>query len=548
MFIFPCFARLVHLNATILLSGIFDGSLSSSQTGDRHTEGRAADVVQTNVVAELHARGIAAVLAADAQTQIGAGLTAIVGSHLDQLADADLIQMLERIALVDLVLVVCAQELGSVITAEAEGHLGQVVGAEAEELSLLGDLAGSQGCTGDLDHGTDLVLHVNASSSDQLISDLDHNVLDELQLLDLANQRDHDVRGDHATSLSGDVQGSLDHSAGLHGSDFGIGNSQTATTVTHHGVELVQRSHDVLQVVEGHAHIGSQLLDVLVLGGQELVQRGIQVADGHRALTHDAVHGLEVTLLERLDLSQSSFALFHGTGADHLADSLDAVLSKEHVLGTAGSWLYGEKPFRVFNNAIELDRFTYDASKRKAVRQELGLGDELVLGHVGRFCYAKNHEFLLDVMAEVCKQRPDAVLLLVGEGENEAAARRKAEALGLQRNVRFLGRQSDPAKFYQAMDAFVLPSRYEGLGIVLIEAQAAALPVICSTEVPQEAQVLPEMQYLSLQESPAVWADAAIRAAEDARRRDTSAEMRAGGFDIVTEAKKLEEFYFDLLK
>ena len=215
---------------------------------------------------------------------------------------------------------------------------------------------------------------------------------------------------------------------------------------------------------------------------------------------------------------------------------------------TAGSWLYGEKPFRVFNNAIELDRFTYDASKRKAVRQELGLEDELVLGHVGRFCYAKNHEFLLDVMAEVCKQRPDAVLLLIGEGESEAAARRKAEVLGLQRNVRFLGRQSDPAKFYQAMDAFVLPSRYEGLGIVLIEAQAAALPVICSTEVPQEAQVLPEMQYLSLQESPAVWADAAIRAAENARRRDTSAEMRAGGFDIVTEAKKLEKFYFDLLK
>ena len=150
---------------------------------------------------------------------------------------------------------------------------------------------------------------------------------------------------------------------------------------------------------------------------------------------------------------------------------------------TAGSWLYGEKPFRVFNNAIELDRFTYDAAKRKAVRQELGLEDELVLGHVGRFCYAKNHEFLLDVMAEVCKQRPDAVLLLIGEGESEAAARRKAEALGLQENVRFLGRQSDPAKFYQAMDAFVLPSRYEGLGIVLIEAQAAALPVICSTEV-----------------------------------------------------------------
>ena len=93
----------MHLHATILLSGIFDGSLRSGEAGNGHTEGRAADVVQTNIVAELHARGIAAVLTADAQAQVGAGLTAVMCSHLDQLADADLIQMLERIALVDLV-------------------------------------------------------------------------------------------------------------------------------------------------------------------------------------------------------------------------------------------------------------------------------------------------------------------------------------------------------------------------------------------------------------------------------------------------------------
>lgn len=215
---------------------------------------------------------------------------------------------------------------------------------------------------------------------------------------------------------------------------------------------------------------------------------------------------------------------------------------------TAGSWLYGEKPFRVFNNAIELDRFTYDAAKRKAVRQELGLGDELVLGHVGRFCYAKNHEFLLDVMAEVCKQRPDAVLLLIGEGENEDGARRKAEALGLQENVRFLGRQSAPAKFYQAMDAFVLPSRYEGVPVVGVEAQASCLPLICSDKVPKEIGVLPTTKFVSLQAPLKLWADTIICNAEKTIRRDTSAEMRAGGFDIVTEAKKLEEFYFDLLK
>ena len=194
--------------------------------------------------------------------------------HLDQIGVGKLVKMAAhdgRETRPDLVLVVCAQELGGIITAEAEGHLGQVVGAEAEELGFLGDLAGSQGCAGDLDHGTDLILHINACSSNQFVCDLDHNVLDELQLLDLANQRDHDVRGDHMAGLSRDVQSSLDHGAGLHGCDLRVGNSQTAATVAHHGVELVQRSNHVLQVIKGHAHIGSQLLDVLVLGGQTLL-------------------------------------------------------------------------------------------------------------------------------------------------------------------------------------------------------------------------------------------------------------------------------------
>ena len=139
-------------------------------------------------MAELDRRGVAAVLAADAQAQVGTGGAAVGGSHLDQLAHADLIQVLERIALVDLVVVVSAQELGGVVTAEAEGHLGQVVGAEAEELGLLGDLAGGQSGARNLDHGADLVLHVDAGLSDQLVGGLDHHVLDELQLLDLATR------------------------------------------------------------------------------------------------------------------------------------------------------------------------------------------------------------------------------------------------------------------------------------------------------------------------------------------------------------------------
>ena len=98
-----------------LLAGSFNGSLSSGQTSDGNTEGRAADIVQTNIVAELNAGGVTAVLAADAQTQIRVGGAAVSSSHLDQLANADLVQMLERIALVDLVVVVSSQELGSIV-------------------------------------------------------------------------------------------------------------------------------------------------------------------------------------------------------------------------------------------------------------------------------------------------------------------------------------------------------------------------------------------------------------------------------------------------
>lgn len=214
---------------------------------------------------------------------------------------------------------------------------------------------------------------------------------------------------------------------------------------------------------------------------------------------------------------------------------------------TAGQWLYGKKPFRVFNNAIELDNFVFDPMIRENVRKELGLENRLVLGHIGRFCYAKNHEFLLEIMSEICKLRPDAVLLLIGEGEGEAAVRQKVEFLGLQSNVRFLGRQNEPAKFYQAMDAFVLPSRYEGVPVVGVEAQAAGLPLICSDKVPKDVAVLPSTHFVPLDASLTKWAETVIKAAENTSRRNTTADLRAGGFDITVEAKKLEEFYISLL-
>ena len=274
-------------------------------------------------------------LTADAQPEVRTGLAAQLDAHLNELADALLVQMGKGIALVDLVLIVIVEELTGVITAETEGHLGQVVGAEGEEVSLGGDLIGGQGSTGDLDHGADLILHVHTGLGDQLIGGLHYDVLNELQLLHLAYQRDHDVRSDHIAQLLGSGDGSLDHSGGLHLGDLGEGNSQTAAAVTHHGVELMQRGDNGLQLVHGDVQLARDLHDILLLGGQELVQRRIEVTDGHGTLAHYHIHRLKVALLIRLDLGQCGTALLYGAGNDHLTDGLDAVALEEHVLGTA---------------------------------------------------------------------------------------------------------------------------------------------------------------------------------------------------------------------
>lgn len=215
---------------------------------------------------------------------------------------------------------------------------------------------------------------------------------------------------------------------------------------------------------------------------------------------------------------------------------------------SAGRWLYGDSEFRVFNNAIDLEKFSFDAQKRAALRKELGLEGKFVVGHIGRFCYQKNHEFLLEVFAELQKLCPEAVLLLVGEGETQERIFQKAEQMGLKEKIHFIAQSKEPSKLYQAMDVFILPSRYEGLPVVGVEAQACALPLLYSTEISNEAKLLDSTRFMSLSESPRKWAEEALALAEQTPRRDTSKEMTEKGFNIAVEAKKLEVFYQSLLR
>lgn len=212
----------------------------------------------------------------------------------------------------------------------------------------------------------------------------------------------------------------------------------------------------------------------------------------------------------------------------------------------AGEWMFGKNSsFKVVNNAIDLSKYKFNQNTRESIRKELGIENRFVIGHIGRFCYQKNQEFLIDIFKEIIKNA-DAVLLLIGSGETENAIKTKVKNLGLEDRVIFAGNKTNANEYYQAMDVFVLPSRYEGLGMVAIEAQASGLPVICSEEVPPEAAVTGLVKFCPLSAPASKWADT-IFANRVADRKDTTDEIQKAGYNIITEAKKLEEFYFSLI-
>lgn len=222
----------------------------------------------------------------------------------------------------------------------------------------------------------------------------------------------------------------------------------------------------------------------------------------------------------------------------------------------AAAALYGpgweaDPRWRVLYYGIDLAPFADDVDRRQ-VRQALGLPEAgLVIGHVGRFVRQKNHPFLLRVAAEAARRDARVRLLLVGEGPLRPVIEREVERAGLERLVVFAGGRADvPAVMRGGMDVFLFPSRWEGLGIVLLEAQAAGLPCVLSDVVPEEAEVSPgSTRRLSLHAPPEQWARAVVEAALSASptgRRDALARMSGGRFDIRTCARDLADAYVRL--
>lgn len=218
----------------------------------------------------------------------------------------------------------------------------------------------------------------------------------------------------------------------------------------------------------------------------------------------------------------------------------------------AAEWMFGKKSVQkgqvqVFKNAIDTDKFRYNPEIRTEMRKELGVEDKFVLGHIGRFCYQKNHDFLIDIFKAVYSINPNAVLILAGEGELQEDIKKKVKSLGLEESVKFLGVRNDVHRLYQAMDVFVLPSRYEGLPVVGVEAQAAGLPCVFSTAMTKETKMLDSTVMLSLSGYASEWAGAVLNYT-DFKRIDMSEQIRDKGFDIVKESNKFINYYNAVLK
>jgi glycosyltransferase involved in cell wall biosynthesis len=216
---------------------------------------------------------------------------------------------------------------------------------------------------------------------------------------------------------------------------------------------------------------------------------------------------------------------------------------------TCGVWQFGKRKVKtgtvqIINNAINASEFKFNSMIRDTVRKEININNKFVLGHIGRFVEVKNHEFLIDIFQEVKKINSNSELVLVGQGKLENSIKEKVKILGLEDSVKFLGVRSDINRLVQSMDVFLLPSHFEGLPVVGIEAQASGLKCFMSDVITREVNITGLVEFISLDKSPSYWAEKILECNTGYLRKDTILQINESGYNIAQVSRFMEEFYF----
>ena len=217
----------------------------------------------------------------------------------------------------------------------------------------------------------------------------------------------------------------------------------------------------------------------------------------------------------------------------------------------AGKWMFGENAdFEIIKNGIDTNRFKFNAEIRREVREELGLTDQdIAIGNVARFAIQKNHKFLIKFFKEFLQVKPKAKLILVGQNAPAISMQKQLTEFrstigGIRNKVIFLGLRKDTDRLYQAMDIFVLPSLYEGLPVVGVEAQCSGLPCFFSDTITREAALIEAVKYLPItpqEKAKELWASSIINSDFDIDNRYNAFEVvKEKGFDIREETKRVE--------
>jgi glycosyltransferase involved in cell wall biosynthesis len=197
----------------------------------------------------------------------------------------------------------------------------------------------------------------------------------------------------------------------------------------------------------------------------------------------------------------------------------------------------------IMHNAIETTDFTFDENIRQQIRTKLELGNKMVLGSVGRLSYQKNSEFIIEIFSEYKKIDENSVLLVIGQGDKEEEMRKIVKRYGIQDSVKFLGGREDVHHLMMAMDAFILPSRFEGLPIVMVEAQCAGLRCYVSDSITKEIRINPNVYYYPLACGSQKWAENISLDTTIFDRSQGNKSIEMAGYKIGTEAKRLQEYY-----
>lgn len=213
----------------------------------------------------------------------------------------------------------------------------------------------------------------------------------------------------------------------------------------------------------------------------------------------------------------------------------------------AGTWLFGQTAkYEIIKNGIDVNTFSYSALNRKRIRLNYGWENYTVIGHVGSLTYPKNHEFILDVFKNYSEINPKAILVLIGDGPLKAMVEEKVKKLGLEKTVFLMGSKSNIYDFDQGMDLFLFPSHYEGLPVVLVEAQCTGLKCLISDVITPEIDVTRNIYRMPLSASALSWANRIDKIISELGNRQNMANtIRDAGFDIENTAEFLEKFYYE---